>query len=64
MKGAQVEFDLYASDGEACLVVVKFHVEPEDVLLSHRKFRLAVRKLSREVIPMIIAMSAKKRPNS
>lgn len=61
VKGAQVEFDLYASDGTAYLVEVKSHVEVEDVFHFQRKFEFAKRRLGREVIPMIIALSAEEK---
>jgi hypothetical protein len=61
VKGAQVEFDLFASDGAAYLVEVKSHVEPDDVLSFWRKFGFAARMLGREVTPMIIALSAEEK---
>lgn len=61
VKGAQVEFDLFASDGAAYLVEVKSHVEPDDVLTLWRKFGFAARMLGREITPMLIALSAEER---
>jgi len=61
VKGAQVEFDLYASDGSAFLVEVKSHLDSDDVLMFWRKFWFARRQIGREVTPMIIALSAEEK---
>jgi hypothetical protein len=55
--GAEVEFDLYAHNGEAYLVEVKSHLKPSDVLSFHQKAQFAREKLGREVIPLILALS-------
>jgi hypothetical protein len=55
--GAEVEFDLYAHNGEAYLVEVKSHLKPSDVLMFHKKVQFAKEKLGREVIPLILALS-------
>jgi hypothetical protein len=55
--GAEVEFDLYAHNGEAYLVEVKFHLKPGDVLIFHKKVQFARERLGREVIPLVIALS-------
>jgi hypothetical protein len=55
--GAEVEFDLYAHNGEAYLVEVKSHLKPSDVLSFHQKVQFAREKLGREVIPFILALS-------
>jgi hypothetical protein len=55
--GAEVEFDLYAHNGEAYLVEVKSHLKPSDVLSFHQKAQFAREKLGREVIPLVLALS-------
>lgn len=55
--GAEVEFDLYVHNGEAYLVEVKSHLKPSDVLSFHQKVQFARKKLEREVIPLILALS-------
>ena len=55
--GAEVEFDLYVHNGEAYLVEVKSHLKPGDVLPFHLKVQFARKKLGREVIPLILALS-------
>jgi hypothetical protein len=55
--GAEVEFDLYVHNGEAYLVEVKSHLKPSDVLSFHQKVQFARKKLGREVIPLILALS-------
>jgi hypothetical protein len=55
--GAEVEFDLYVHNGEAYLVEVKSHLKPSDVLSFHQKVGFARKKLGREVIPLILALS-------
>jgi hypothetical protein len=57
VRGAQVEFDLYAVDGVAYLVEVKSHVKPGDVLTFHRKVQVAAQTLQRPLTPLIIALS-------
>jgi hypothetical protein len=54
---AQVEFDLYAANGTAYLIEVKFHVEPGDVLTFHRKADFAVQTLHHPSTRLIIALS-------
>jgi hypothetical protein len=55
--GAEVEFDLYVHNGEAYLVEVKSHLKPSDVLSFYQKVQFARKKLGREVIPLILALS-------
>jgi hypothetical protein len=55
--GAEVEFDFYVHNGEAYLVEVKSHLKPGDVLPFHLKVQFARKKLGREVIPLILALS-------
>jgi hypothetical protein len=55
--GAEVEFDLYVHNGEAYLVEVKSHLKPSDVLSFQQKVQFARKKLGREVIPLILALS-------
>jgi hypothetical protein len=55
--GAEVEFDLYAHNGEAYLVEVKSHLKPTDVLSFQRKVLFAETKLGRPVKRLIIALS-------
>jgi hypothetical protein len=55
--GAEVEFDLYAHNGTAYLVEVKSHLKTSDVLSFHRKVQFAARRLGRQVVPLIIALS-------
>jgi len=57
VKGAQIEFDLYAADGAAYLVEVKSHVKPGDVLSFHRKAEFAATKLGRSFTRLIIGLS-------
>jgi hypothetical protein len=55
--GAEVEFDLYVHNGEAYLVEVQSHLKPSDVLSFHLKVQFARKKLGREIIPLILALS-------
>jgi hypothetical protein len=55
--GVEVEFDLYVHNGEAYLVEVKSHLKPSDVLSFHQKVQFARKKLGREVIPLVLALS-------
>jgi hypothetical protein len=55
--GAEVEFDLYAHNGEAYVVEVKSHLKPGDVLIFHKKMQFAREKLGREFIPLVLALS-------
>ncbi len=55
--GAEVEFDLYAHNGQAYLVEVKSHLKSDDVLKFQRKALFAETKLGRSVIRFIIALS-------
>lgn len=57
VRGAQIEFDLYATDGAAYLVEVKSHVKPGDVLSFHRKAEFAAQALGRPFTRLIIALS-------
>jgi hypothetical protein len=57
VRGAQIEFDLYAADGAAYLVEVKSHVKPGDVLTFHRKAEFAAQTLPRPFTRLIIALS-------
>ena len=57
VRGAQIEFDLYAANGTAYLVEVKSHVKPGDVLTFHRKTQFAAQTLQRPFTPLIIALS-------
>jgi hypothetical protein len=59
--GAEVEFDLYAHNGRAYLVEVKSHLKPGDVLIFDKKVKFAERKLERQVIPLVIALSMEPR---
>jgi hypothetical protein len=55
--GAEVEFDLYAHNGEAYLVEIKSHLKTSDVLSFHQKAEFARKKLGREIIPLLLALS-------
>jgi hypothetical protein len=55
--GAEVEFDLYAHNGQAYLVEVKSHLKPDDVLKFQHKATFAETKLGRPVTRLIIALS-------
>jgi hypothetical protein len=55
--GAEVEFDLYAHNGEAYLVEVKSHLKTSDVLSFHQKAEFARKKLGQEIIPLLLALS-------
>lgn len=55
--GAEVEFDLYAHNGQAYLVEVKSHLKSDDVLKFQRKALFAETKLGRSVTRFIIALS-------
>jgi hypothetical protein len=57
VRGAQVEFDLYAADGTAYLVEVKSHVKPADVLTFHRKADFAAQMLQRPFTRLMVALS-------
>jgi hypothetical protein len=57
VRGAQIEFDLYAADGAAYLVEVKSHVKPADVLSFHRKAEFAAQTLPHPFTRLIIALS-------
>lgn len=57
VKGAQIEFDLFATDGTAYLVEVKSHLKLGDVLQFHRKVEFAKRKLGKPAVRLIIALS-------
>jgi hypothetical protein len=57
VRGAQIEFDLYAANGSAYLVEVKSHVKPGDALTFHRQVRFAADTLQRPFTPLIIALS-------
>lgn len=57
LTGAEVEFDLYAHNGVAYLVEVKSHLKAGDVLKFYQKVKFAERKLGRQVIPLMIALS-------
>jgi hypothetical protein len=59
--GADVEFDLYAHNGGAYLVEVKSHLKSGDVLLFGKKVKFAERKLERQVVPLVIALSMEPR---
>lgn len=54
---ADIEFDLFASDGEAYLCEVKSHIEPDDVLTFHRKATFAARHLTRPFVQLMIGAS-------
>jgi hypothetical protein len=55
--GAQVEFDLFASNGTAYLVEVKSHLKASDVLGFHRKVTYARERLGRPLQGLVIAAS-------
>lgn len=55
--GAEVEFDLYAQNGQAYLVEVKSHLKSDDVLKFQRKASFAETKLGRTVTGFLIALS-------
>ncbi len=57
VSGAEVEFDLYAHNGQAYLVEVKSHLKSDDVLKFQRKAAFAETKLGRTVTRFIIALS-------
>lgn len=57
VRGAAVEFDLYAHDGSAYLVEVKSHLKPNDVLVFHRKAAFAEARLGRPVTRLVLALS-------
>jgi hypothetical protein len=59
--GAEVEFDLYAHNGRAYLVEVKSHLKSGDVLIFDKKIKFAERRLARQVIPLVIALSMEPR---
>jgi hypothetical protein len=48
---------LACRNGEAYLVEVTSHLKPSDVLSFHQKVQFARKKLEREVIPLILALS-------
>lgn len=54
---ADIEFDLFASDGEAYLCEVKSHIEPDDVLRFHRKALFAAKHISQPFIRVMIGAS-------
>lgn len=58
---ADVEFDLYACNGEAYLVEVKSHIETDDVLSFYRKANFAATHLDRPFTRMMIASSMHKK---
>ena len=57
VRGATVEFDLYAHNGSAYLVEVKSHLKTGDVFSFHRKAEFAVARLGRPVTKLVIALS-------
>jgi hypothetical protein len=59
--GVEVEFDLYAHNGRAYLVEVKSHLKFGDVLMFDKKVKFAERKLARQVVPLVIALSMEPR---
>jgi len=54
---ADIEFDLFASDGEAYLCEVKSHIEPDDVLRFHRKALFAAKHISEPFVRVMIGAS-------
>ena len=58
---ADIEFDLFASDGEAYLCEVKSHIEPDDVLRFHKKALFAAKHISRPFIRVMIGTSMEAR---
>jgi len=54
---ADIEFDLFASDGEAYLCEVKSHIEPDDVLWFHRKALFAAKQIDRPFVRVMIGTS-------
>jgi hypothetical protein len=59
--GAEVEFDLYAHNERAYLVEVKSHLKSGDVLIFDKKVKFAERKLERQVVALVIALSMEPR---
>jgi len=59
--GAEVEFDLYAHNSRAYLVEVKSHLKSGDVLIFDKKVKFAERKLERQVVALVIALSMEPR---
>ena len=57
VRGAEIEFDLYAHNGTAYLVEVKSHLKTGDVLSFHRKAAFAEARLGRPVMKLILALS-------
>ena len=58
---AEIEFDLFASDGEAYLCEVKSHIEADDVLTFNRKTAFAAKHINQPFIRLMIATSMEKR---
>ena len=54
---ADIEFDLFASDGEAYLCEVKSHIEPDDVLRFHRKALFAAKHITEPFVRVMIGAS-------
>lgn len=54
---ADIEFDLFASNGEAYLCEVKSHIEPDDVLRFHRKAEFATKHITKPFIRVMIGAS-------
>jgi hypothetical protein len=54
---ADIEFDLFAANGEAYLCEVKSHIEREDVLSFHRKALFAAKHLDRPFVRLMIGAS-------
>jgi hypothetical protein len=59
--GAQVEYDLFVSDGVAYVVEVKSHLKPDDVLTFHKKAVFASQQLGRPLRTLMIAASMEER---
>ncbi|HWP58565.1 MAG TPA: DUF3782 domain-containing protein [Candidatus Acidoferrales bacterium] len=58
---AEIEFDLFASDGQAYLCEVKSHIEPDDVLTFNRKAEFAAKHIGRPFSRVMIGASMEKR---
>jgi hypothetical protein len=54
---ADIEFDMFASDGEAYLCEVKSHIEKDDVLRFHKKALFATKHIDRPFIRLMIGTS-------
>jgi hypothetical protein len=58
---ADIEFDLFASNGDAYLCGVTSHIKPDDVLTFNRKTTFAAKHISQPFTRLMIATSMEKR---